>query len=373
MPSDRPFASPAKPQRAAGPPLPPRTATLAEVSAAFASRARVAGAALFLVGVLVVGVVGYKLIGGRDASWLDALYMTVVTLTTTGFREVIDIADNPVGQLFTIVLLLFGATGVLYFATTITAFVVEGDLTQLFRRGRMERRIEALAGHAVICGAGRTGTAVVRELRNSGRSAVVIDQRAEVLAQFEREVPECPTVEGDATEIETLQCAGVTRASGVVICTDDDKSALVIAITARQLNPGVRIVSRASDIRAVTRLRAAGVDAALSLATFGGLRLANELVRPGVTGFLDQLLHDTAQPLDIVEIAVTAVSPLAGRTVHELALTEFGGSLLLLALRLPTGTTAFNPPGGVVIPADGHLIVMGTPDAIAGLRRRVDG
>jgi voltage-gated potassium channel len=350
----------------------PVRARLSASRAAYeAGRRRVAGAALFLMAVLVVGVIGYKLIGGATASWLDALYMTVVTLTTTGYREVIDIAENPTGQLFTITLLLFGATGVIYFATTITAFVVEGDLTQLFRRGRMERRIEQLRGHAVICGAGRTGTAVVRELRTMGRAVVVIDERADVLARFETEHPDCPAVEGDATDLETLQAAGVERAAGLVICTDDDKDALVVAVTARQLNPGLRIVSRGSDARAVQRLRGAGVDAAVSLATFGGLRLANELVRPGVTGFLDELMHDPAQGLRIEELPVGTASPAAGRPVQALALQEYGTQLLLLALRAPGGATVFNPAGEVPVPAGGELIVMGAPEAIQRLRERV--
>jgi voltage-gated potassium channel len=336
-----------------------------------ATRRRAIGAALFLLGVLVVGVIGYKLIGGREATWLDALYMTVVTLTTTGYREVIDIATNPIGQLFTIALLLFGATGVIYFATTITAFVVEGDLTQLFRRGRMERRIDALSGHVVICGVGRTGSAVVRELGVIGRQAVAVDQRAEVLARFAQDSVDCPTVEGDATDIDTLHAAGIARASGLVICTDDDKSALVIAVTARQLNPTLRIVSRASDARAAQRLRGAGVDAAVSLATFGGLRLANELVRPGVTGFLDQLLHDVAQPLQIAEIAVPPASRYAEQPVHALALRDFGASLLLLALRTPQGATAFNPASSERVLPGGQLIVMGEPEAIARLQQRV--
>jgi voltage-gated potassium channel len=337
------------------------------------TRRRAIGGALFLLGVLIVGVIGYKLIGGRTASWLDALYMTVITLTTTGYREVIDISMNPIGQLFTIVLLLFGATGVIYFATTITAFVVEGDLTQLFRRGRMERRISALTGHVVVCGAGRTGTSVVRELRASGQLAVVVDQRADVVLRFEQDRPDCPTVEGDATDLDTLVAAGLARATGLVICTDDDKSALVIAVTARQLNPALRIVSRASDARAAQRLRGAGVDAAVSLATFGGLRLANELVRPGVTSFLDQLLHDAEQPLEIGEITVDQASPVANQPVQALSLHEFGASLLLLAVRTASGATSFNPAATERVPVDGRLIVMGTPEAIARLRQRIEG
>jgi voltage-gated potassium channel len=348
-----------------------RATTSATLAALETGRRRVLGAALFLVAVLIVGVIGYKLIGGARATWLDALYMTVVTLTTTGYREVIDIASNPAGQLFTITLLLFGATGVIYFATTITAFVVEGDLTQLFRRGRMERRIETLRDHAVICGAGRTGTAVVRELRMIGREVVVIDERADVLARFETEHPDCPTVEGDATDLETLQAAGVERATGLVICTDDDKDALVVAVTARQLNARLRIVSRGSDARAVQRLRGAGVDAAVSLATFGGLRLANELVRPGVTGFLDELLHDPTRALRIEEVAVLPGSSAAAQPVRALGLQEYGAALLLLALRAPDGRTSFNPSPDVLVPSGGHLIVMGGPEAIQALRRRV--
>jgi voltage-gated potassium channel len=314
--------------------------------------------------VYLVGVVGYKVIGGRGHSWLDALYMTTITLTTTGYREVIDITEHPSAMIFTIVLLLFGATAVVVTFSMITAYVVEGDLTAGFRRRRMQRRIDAMRAHTIVCGAGQTGSAVVRELVSTERPCVAIESSAERAAVFERQFPDVPVLVGDCTDDEVLTQAGIGFASGVVVCTDDDKVALVTTVLARQMAPKARLVARALDEKAAQRLRQSGADATVSPGNIGGMRMASELLRPSVVTFLDQMLRDENRNLRIEEVRVEQGSAFDGTDVESLRLHEYGTGLLLLAMRSRDGSYLFNPPAATQVNGGCHLIVMGDPPSV---------
>lgn len=329
-------------------------------------RRRVRNAALLLLALFLTGIVGYKAVGGPDHTWLDALYMATITLTTTGLRDVIP-TNTPSAEMFTIGYLIFGATAALYTLSTITAFIVEGDLTKGFRRRRMQATIDRMQDHYVVCGAGQTGTAVLRELVNTQRACVVIEHNHSHVANAERDFSGVPILHGDCSDDETLARAGVARAAGIVICTDDDKVALVTTVLARQLNARIRVVARATTERAASRLRQAGADGVVAPAQIGGMRLASELVRPSVVSFLDQMLRDTNRNLRIEEVAVQAGSAFVGRPVSSLNLHEYGSGLLLLALRHGSGDYVFNPAADTAVTPGSRLIVMGDPASVAHL------
>jgi voltage-gated potassium channel len=331
-------------------------------------RERVALALVALAVVYAVGVVGYKIVGGREHGWLDALYMTTITLTTTGYGEVIPIADRPAAQAFTIVLLLFGATGVVYFASVITAFLVEGDITEGFRRRRMQRTVESLRDHHIVCGAGQAGLAVLQELMETRRTAVLIESDETTIERLAELYPALLVVRGDFTDDTALQAAGVARAAGIVFCADSDKDSLVGTVTARQLNPNIRIVARATDEKAIQRLKSAGADAVVSPGLIGGMRLASELVRPAVVGFLDRMLRDKEQALRIEEVDVPTGSPLAGQTIGDLAVRRHQ-NLLVLAVQDPGRSDfVYNPAPEHRVAAGSRLIVMGNPTGVSGLQ-----
>jgi voltage-gated potassium channel len=252
----------------------------------------------------------------------------------------------------------------------LTAFVVEGDITQGFRRRRMRKAIEGMTGHVIVCGAGQTGSTVLRELVRTQRPCVVIEANEAQLAAVDAEFASIPFLHGDCSDDETLLNAGIARAAGVVICTDDDKTALVTTVLAKQLNPTVRVTARATTEKAIARLRQAGADGVVAPAQIGGMRLVSEMVRPTVVGFLDTMLRDTNRNLRIEEVSVLAGGGLDGRTVGSLPLHEQGSGLLLLALREPSGDYAFNPPADAVVRAGATLIVMGDPSSVQALRAR---
>lgn len=328
---------------------------------------RVRNAALLLAALFVIGVVGYHILGGDEYGWLEAFYMATVILTTTGIREVIPTGSHA-GMIFTTIYLLFGATAAVYTLSTITAFIVEGDLTQGFRRRRMQAQIDRMHGHIIVCGAGQTGQSVLTELRNTSRDCVVIEHNHQHVANVLQNFPGVPALHGDCSDDETLTKAGVQRASGIVVCVDDDKNVLVTTVLARQLNPAIRIVARASNERAAERLKQAGANGVVSPARIGGMRLASELVRPTVVTFLDQMLRDTNRNLRLEEIPVVGGSSLAGQAVSSLRLHDYGTGLLLLAMRTAVGEYRFNPPAESRVEPGCYLIVMGDPASVETLR-----
>jgi voltage-gated potassium channel len=328
---------------------------------------RVRNAALLLATLFVIGVVGFHLLGGDQYGWLEAFYMATVILTTTGIREVIPTGTHA-GMIFTTMYLLFGATAAVYTLSTITAFIVEGDLTQGFRRRRMQAQIDRMNGHIIICGAGQTGQSVLTELRNTNRDCVVVEHNHQHVANVLQDFPGVPALHGDCSDDETLTKAGVQRASGIVVCVDDDKNVLVTTVLARQMNPEIRIVARASNERAAERLKQAGANGVVSPARIGGMRLASELVRPTVVTFLDQMLRDTNRNVRLEEIPVVAGSSLAGQAVSALKLHDYGTGLLLLAMRTAAGEYRFNPPAESRVEPGCHLIVMGDPSSVETLR-----
>ncbi|MFM9013233.1 MAG: potassium channel family protein [Gemmatimonadota bacterium] len=330
---------------------------------------RILAALLALASIFGVAVVGYRIIGGDRYGWIDALYMSVIMLTTTGTKEVVP-TETAASQIFTMVILVVGATAAVYTLSMLTAFVVEGDITQGFRRRRMRKAIEGMTGHVIVCGAGQTGSTVLRELVRTQRPCVVIEANEAQLEAVDAEFASIPFLHGDCSDDETLLHAGITRAGGVVICTDDDKTALVTTVLAKQLNPAVRVTARATTEKAVARLKQAGADGVVAPAQIGGMRLVSEMVRPTVVGFLDTMLRDTNRNLRIEEVSVLSGSGLEGRTVGSLPLHEQGSGLLLLALKEASGDYAFNPPADAVVRAGSTLIVMGDPNSVQALRAR---
>ena len=328
-------------------------------------RVRVGVAALFLLAVLVVGVIGYKIIE-PSAGWIDVIYMTVITLTTVGFSEVIDLTAHPGGRMFTVFLVLTGMGGVFYFVSTSTAFVLEGQLGHVFWRRRMEKKIAQLSGHLIVCGSSGSAMYTAEELRSIRRQLVVICNDPEMREKVRAQLGEVPVLVGDPTSEDVLEKAGVERAAGLVAATMSDKDNLIVTLTARQMNPSIRIVSSVSDLRAERKMRNAGADAVVTPSFIGGMRIASELIRPTVVSFLDVMLRDRDLNLRIEEIRIPEGAPIIGKTLSDLDIGERCGALLL-ACRLDDERWLYNPPSTQEVREGMILILMGSPDDISTL------
>jgi len=323
-----------------------------------------------LLTILVVGTVGYRLLVG--GTWFEGLYMTVITLSTTGFDEVVPgLSDSIPGRIFTMVMILFGTGLLLWVVGSTTAFLVEGQFSTLFRRRKMEKLIAAMNDHVIVCGAGTTGIEVINEFVAVGVPCVAIESDPGHIEKGLHRVS-FPFIEGDATEEEILVKAGIGRARGVVTVLPEDKDNLVVTFMARQLNPNARIVTRGTSTAMRDRLLNAGASGVVFPNRIGGLRLASEMIRPHVVGFLDRMLRPGRDEIwRIEEIEITGDSAAAGRTLGSLRLAERIGPPIL-ALTSEDGTiVAYFPGDDTVMTPRSRLVFMGSRSHLETLREIV--
>jgi len=315
---------------------------------------------LFLV-MSIVSVAGYRLLGGPSVSLLNALYMAVTVLSGRTFGEIVDTAHNPTLRVFNMVVISFGVTIMVYVFSVVTAFLVEGELTHIFWRRKMEKKISELKHHYIVCGLGDTGRYAMEELQKTSSPYVVIEHSEEVLARYREQAGdgrEVLSVTGDATDEEVLHAAGLERAQGLIAALAAEKDNLVITVMVRQKNPSIRIVARCTDLRFADKLLRAGANTTVSPNRIGGLRLASEVLRPHVVSFLDLMLKEQTRTLRIEEIEV-GPSPWLEKKVSDLELKQRFG-LLVLAIKDARGATYWaNPPENLVLRQGTVLIVMG--------------
>jgi len=330
-------------------------------------KARFWRATLALGFVLLSGSLGYYFLAGRHYPLIDCVYMTVITITTIGYAEIIDLSGQPGARVFTMALAVAGIGTVTYLLSSFTAFIIEGELSERFRRRHMEKQATQLRDHFIVCGAGRVGVHVVQELRVTQRPFVVVDPCPDSLRQLRETFSDVICLQADATDNDTLLSAGIACAKGVFAATDHDHENLVIALSARQLNPQIAIVARCGELKNVDKMKAAGADAVISPSFIGGLRMASEMLRPTVVSFLDVMLRDRDRNLRIEEVPVAT----GGSTVADLRLDRFEDTLLL-AIHGTKGWT-YNPKPSQLVPDGSRLVVMTTPQERAQMEQEFGG
>ncbi len=315
-------------------------------------------AGLFLVLVIAAGTAGFWFIGKGAYSVIDCLYMTVITISTIGYGEIIDMSASPGGRIFTMVLALTGIGTLSYIITNFTASIVEGDLSESFRRRRMDALSEKLNAHYIVCGFGRIGRQIVNELIATKRSFAIVEARKDATADLPEELKNAVIIDGDATNNDVLLRAGIKRARGVFCVVDDDNVNLVISLTAKQLNPAARVVTRCGDMQKKDKLTSIGSDAVVSPTFIGGLRMVSEMVRPTVVSFLDIMLRDKDRNLRIEEVSVS--DRYIGKELKSLGLHTFPETLLL-AIKSKE-SWIYNPQESHRVAAGDGLVIMTTPD-----------
>lgn len=312
---------------------------------------------LAFVTVTAAGSTGYLFLG---FSLLDALYQTVITLSTVGFREVHPL--TRAGKIYTMVLIFFGVGTVLTTFTVVVEAVIEGRLRDAYGRRRMQRKIAGMSGHTIICGWGRVGQSIARYVAAGGQPLVIVDTDGERLADLDH-----PSVVGDATDDAVLAAAGIDRASSLVAAIDTDAENLFVALTGRSLRPGLFIVARSRTASSEEKLRRAGADRVVNPQAIGGERMAAFVLQPHVAEFVDVVMHDGSLEFRLEEVPVPPSSPLAGLTIRENQLRDMTGALVL-ALRGADGSFHTNPDPDTPVAAGQILIVIGTADQLAKLR-----
>ena len=318
--------------------------------------------------VLIAGTAGYRIISVGNSSLIDCLYMTLITITTIGFGEIVDLSSSPQGRIFTMFLALCGIGIITYTLSNLTAFIVEGSLNEAFLRRKMEKTIRKLSDHFIVCGIDGVGHYIINELYETKRPHVIVDTSRQNIEKFLHDYHEDFFIVGDATDNDTLLEAGVMKARGLFAVTGDDNNNLVISITAKQLNPSVKVIACCYDLKNMDKIKKAGADAVISPTFIGGLRMASEMIRPAVVSFLDIMLRDKKKNLRIEEIPVP--DSYSGQPLSVLNLQKYPDTLLL-AVKIKSDWI-FNPSRQHVFTPGTTLIIMTTPDDREEIQKAVN-
>jgi len=321
---------------------------------------------LAFVLVLLTGTAGYMHIEGW--SLLDSLYMSVITLSTIGFKEVHDL--DHAGQIFTMLLVIFGVGTAAFAVKSATQVMLEGELRDIFGRKKLEKEIKGLKDHYIICGYGRMGRFICRELAKKPVPFVVIEKHPEVVPQDDWE--KYMFIQGDADKDETLIAAGIKRAKGLISVVSTDAENLYIVLTARGLNPSLSIVARAGEEGSEQKLRRAGATKVISPYLIGAHKISQAILRPAVGDFLESATQYGNMDLNMEEVAIGSGSAMAGRLVKDSGVRQ-DLNVIIVAIKKPDGAMEFNPSSGSRIDEGDVLIVLGQPEMLKKLEQMATG
>jgi len=320
---------------------------------------------LMLFGVLAAGTAGYMII--EKWNFLDSFFMTVISLTTVGYGETHSLDTG--GMVFTIILLLSGFGILTYGITSGISFLFGGELGGIIRREKMEKAIDEMKKHFIICAKGETAKYVIEEFRKTGREIVVITPDRELSEKlFAAGVP---VIADNPAEDEVLVRAGIARASGLAAVLEEDKDNLFVVLSARALNPGIKIVAQSIEKTTAPKLQKAGADETVLTDSIGGMRIASAMLRPAVVSFLDAMLRGTDETLRVEEATIGVNSPLKGRSIVEAKVGEKTGLLIIAVISGETGKYLFNPSHDYRLQGGDILIVIGNPAQMHNLNSLV--
>ena len=311
--------------------------------------------------LVLVGVAGFHYI--EHWSWFDGFYMVLTTITSIGYGEIHPLSH--VGRIFNSFIIVTGVGLVLLLVGGASRALLEFELQSVFGRRRMEREISRLSDHFIICGAGRVGRSVARELARKPAAFVMVDSDEDKLKRYS--VENWLTIAGDSTQAKVLREAGIEKARGLVAATTTDATNIYIILTARNLNSKLKIIARASEEEAEKHLLTAGADSVVSPYNFAGYRIAQTFMRPYVVDFFDTAMNRHL-PLEIEEVQVRTGSRMVGKTLEGARIRQEMG-VIVLAIKGEDAHMRFNPPPDAVIRVGDHLIAMGE---LNGLRQLED-
>lgn len=307
--------------------------------------------------IFIAGTLGFHYLEGW--TFADSFYFTVATLSTVGYGDFSP--HTALGKWFTISIIILGVGTMLYSFGLVSEMVIEGRLRRLLGRGKMERMIDKLSNHYIVCGGGRIGYHICRELAHAKVPYLVVDQDPEVIQKMEDEgLVYC---KGDATHDKTLLEAGIKRAKGVICVLPSDAENLYVILTAKELNRNVYILSRSEEEESEHRLLRAGADRVMSPYTLGGVRMAMAILRPAMLDFIEITTGRQSLELRMEEIAVCEGSPYIGQTLEDSGIRKRFG-LIIIAVKKGTDKMIFNPMASYVIATGDHLIAMGEEENV---------
>jgi voltage-gated potassium channel len=313
---------------------------------------------LGLLITVLTGTFGYWFIFEKQYSIFDCFFMTFITITTIGFGEVLPLQDYTGARMFTVLIAMAGIGFITYFVSTFAAIIIEGYIRQNYQKSKMDKTINQLEGHYIVCGINPYTGKVIEELSQTNRKYIIIDPDSEKLQKIHALYKSEFHIEGDPTEDENLKKAHIDRSIGVFAATEEDNINLVISLSVRRLNPKVRVIAFCFDPKNAEKMELAGADKVVSPTNIGGMRMASEMIRPTVTNFLDFMLREDSKTYRIEEVIIS--EEYHGKNMKEIDVSNLKSTIIMAVKN--KDKWIFKPGDDCVICEGDVLIVMTTPE-----------
>ncbi|MCD6413302.1 MAG: potassium channel protein [Elusimicrobia bacterium] len=317
--------------------------------------------------IILVGTVGYMII--EKWNLLDALYMTTITFSSIGYGEVHPLSVP--GKIFTIFLILFGFSLVAAIAGLMTSLILKGEVGNIIRRQKMKEMIRKLKNHHIVCGFSPVGEAIVEEFYTTNQRFVVIDRNEAALEKARKNFPNVVYILGDASQDDVLLEAGIEKAKTILTCLNDDSMNLYVVISARSLNPNIKIVGASVEDNAFAKMKRAGADYVISPQRIGGLRMASTALRPNVVSFLDIMLRESEGEWRIEEAAIPPDSPFVNFTLAKSQISRNTGLVIIAIKKASSGRFIYNPDANTVLEQNDRILVLGNQEKLERLVRYI--
>ncbi|WP_297089473.1 potassium channel protein [uncultured Draconibacterium sp.] len=317
-----------------------------------------------LISILTFGTAGYYYI--EDLTLLESLYMTVITISTVGFKHVgHDPSEN--GMIFTIILIIMSLGSLAYVGSNMARFIFDGELANYIKTYRVDKKIAKLKDHVIIVGYGRNGEQAAMELAENEVEFVILDKRDNVISRV-RSNPELLYIKGDATHEETLEQAGIHRAKALIATTPNDADNVFVVLTARSMNPGLTVISRASELESQMKLKRAGATNVIMPERIGGQRMAKLVHQPDVVEFIEYILLQKSRDVSLEEVSCKKLAQrFVGKSIADLKVREYTGANII-GIKISGARYVFNPDPQMILSRNDQLFVLGNPAQIKRLQ-----
>lgn len=324
---------------------------------------KIHGIIFFLIALVLIGTFGYAFL--LDVSLLDGLYMTIITISSVGYKEVAPMTD--IAKVFSIFIILVGVGTIGYTLTNLILLVVEGDMDYFWKKRKMEAKIMNLKDHYILCGAGETGEVVINEFIKNNASFVIVEKELQRFQYFLNKG--LNIVHGDATEESTLEKAGIYHAKGLISTLSKDVDNVFVVLTARTLNKHLLIISRAIDKHAPDKLIKAGANRTISANEIGGRRMAAQMMRPSIVSFLEVVTNIDDDELDLQDVIIGKHSEMVGLTLRDLKIPDRFGLVVIANRKVGQRKMELNPKSDLRLNPGDTLIVLGSNQQVNEMRQ----
>lgn len=322
---------------------------------------------IILVFILTGGTIAYYLI--EDIDLINSFYMTVITVTTVGFKEVKELSVQ--GKILTIIISLSSFIIIAGMVGVVNYFLFSGEIKKLYRSNKMKNKLSKIKKHYILCGTGEVGEQVIKEFIRNKVNFAAVDMDKDKLEKLSENYKNIPVIWGDATLEDTLKKAGIERAIGMVIALPNDADVLFVTISSRQINPDIKIVAQVTEMNSVEKLKKAGVSNVILSKVIAGIRLSQLILKPNIISFLDVLTHTDQVPLRLEEIRLSKNSPLIDKTLSKAMIPQKTGLMVIAVKDEIKNKYIFNPSASIKLDENIRLIVLGEEEKILNLKNYV--